>query len=249
MTNESSVLAGIHTVKHALDAGGDVNELMVEKGKSHPRLNELIHLAKKRGIRVSFSPREALNRLAEGVPHQGVIAMLSVQHAVNQLSFDQWIEALDITEAPLLLLLDQVTDPHNLGACVRTAEAAGCAAVIVPKDHAADVHSPVVAKSACGALSRLPVMRVTNLSRTIEKLQKAGYWTVGLAGEADDSIYDARLNGPTVVVMGSEGKGMRRLVRESCDQLIKIPMPGSVESLNVSVATGVALFEINRQRI
>jgi len=248
MSIESSVLAGIHAVKHALDAGGDIHELMVEKGKSHPRLNELIHLAKKSGIRVTFVPKEALVRLSEGVPHQGVVARLSAQQSAPQLSFEQWIEELDVAEAPLVLLLDQVTDPHNLGACVRTAEAAGCAAVIVPKDHAADVHSPVVAKSACGALSRLSVMRVTNLSRTIQALQKAGYWTVGLAGEADDSIYDARLNGPTAVVMGSEDKGMRRLVRESCDQLIKIPMPGSVESLNVSVATGVALFEINRQR-
>jgi len=244
-----SVLAGIHAVKHALDAENSIDELLIEKGKHHPRLNELIHLAKKSRIRVSFVPKEALVRLAEGVPHQGVVARLSAEQSASQLSFEQWIEKLNIEEAPLVLLLDQVTDPHNLGACVRTAEAAGCAAVIIPKDHAADVHSPVVAKSACGALSRLPVMPVTNLSRTIQKLQKAGYWTVGLAGEADDSIYDARLTGPTAVVMGSEGKGMRRLVRESCDQLIKIPMPGSIESLNVSVATGVALFEINRQRL
>jgi len=249
MADHNSVLAGIHAVKHALDAGESVDELLIEKGKHHPRLNELIHLAKKAGVRVSFVPKEALSRQAEGVPHQGVIARLALQGSASQVSFEQWLEVLNIEVSPLVLLLDQVTDPHNLGACVRTAEAAGCAAVIVPKDHAADVHSPVVAKSACGALSRLPVMRVTNLSRAIQKLQKAGYWTVGLAGEADDVIYDARLTGPTAVVMGSEGKGMRRLVRESCDQLIKIPMPGSVESLNVSVATGVALFEINRQRI
>jgi len=248
MSSESSVLAGIHAVKHALDAGNSIDEMLVEKGKTHPRLNELIHLAKKKGIRVAFAPREALTRLAEGVPHQGVIARLAVTLEVNQVSFEQWIEAVDIEAAPLLLLLDQVTDPHNLGACVRTAEAAGCAAVIVPRDNAADIHSPVVAKSACGALARLPVMHVTNLSRAIERLQKAGYWTVGLAGEADDSIYDASLTGPTAIVMGSEGKGMRRLVRESCDQLIKIPMPGHVESLNVSVATGITLFEINRQR-
>ncbi len=248
MTNESSVLAGIHAVKHALDAGNSIDELLIEKGKGHPRLNELIHLAKKKGIRVSFGPKEALVRLAEGVPHQGVIARLAAKHAVNQTSFEQWVEAVDAGSSPLVLLLDQVTDPHNLGACIRTAEAAGCAAVIVPKDNAADIHSPVVAKSACGALARLPVMHVTNLSRAIEKLQKAGYWTVGLAGEAEDSIYDANLTGPTAIVMGSEGKGMRRLVRESCDQLIKIPMPGHVESLNVSVATGVTLFEVNRQR-
>ncbi len=244
----TDILAGIHPVKHALDAGTAIEELLIEKGKHHPRLNELIHLAKKNGIRFSFVPRQALLRLAEGVPHQGVVAKLAMAGAVQQPSFQEWLEALDMEQAPLVLLLDQVTDPHNLGACLRTAEAAGCVAVIVPKDHAADMGSPVVAKSACGALARLPVLKVTNVTRSIETLQHKGFWTVGLAGEAEISIYDATLSGPTAVVMGSEGKGMRRLVRESCDQLIHIPMPGTVESLNVSVATGVALFEINRQR-
>ncbi len=244
----ADVLAGIHPVKHALDTGTAIEELLIEKGKRHPRINELIHLARKNGIRFSFVPKQALARLAEGVPHQGVVAKLAVAGAAQQPSFQQWLDRLDMGQDPLVLLLDQVTDPHNLGACIRTAEAAGCAAVIVPKDHAADLASPVVAKSACGALARLPVLKVTNLTRSIEKLQAQGFWTVGLAGEADVSIYDAELSGPTAVVMGSEGAGMRRLVRESCDLLIHIPMPGAVESLNVSVATGVALFEINRQR-
>jgi len=168
--------------------------------------------------------------------------------AAPSLAFDAWCDGLDMDHAPLVLLLDQVTDPHNLGACIRTAEAAGCVAVIVPKDHAADIASPVVAKSACGALARLPLIRVTNLARSMATLQQKGFWVVGLAGEADASMYSANLTGATVVVMGAEGKGMRRLVRESCDQLVNIPMPGTVESLNVSVATGVALFEINRQR-
>ncbi|MFQ5518954.1 MAG: 23S rRNA (guanosine(2251)-2'-O)-methyltransferase RlmB, partial [Mariprofundus sp.] len=238
----------IHPVKHALDVGTAIDELLIEKGKHHPRLNELIHLAKKSGIRFSFVPKQALQRLAEGVPHQGVVAKLAAAGAVQQPSFEEWLKALDLAENPLVLLLDQVTDPHNMGACVRTAEAAGCAAVIVPKDHAADLASPVVAKSACGAMARLPVLRVTNLKRCLEQLQQQGFWTVGLAGEAESSIYDVDLSGPTAVVMGSEGQGMRRLVRETCDQLINIPMPGLVESLNVSVATGVALFEINRQR-
>jgi len=243
-----SIIAGIHAVKHALDAGESIDELLIEKGKRHPRLNELIHLAKKNGIRFSFVPKEALVRLAEGVPHQGVVAKVVTDGALATLSFKDWIDAVDMGKEPMVLLLDQVTDPHNLGACVRTAEAAGCAAVIVLKDHAADVHSPVVAKAACGAMARLPVLRVTNLKRAIEALQQKGFWTVGLAGEADVSIYDAKMSGATAVVMGSEGSGMRRLVRETCDQLINIPMPGTVESLNVSVATGVALFEINRQR-
>jgi len=244
----ADVLAGIHPVKHALDAGVAIEELLIEKGKHHPRLNELIHMARKNGTRFSFVPKQALIRLAEGVPHQGVVAKLATAVAVQQPTFDAWLERLDMEQNPLLLLLDQVTDPHNLGACLRTAEAAGCAAVIVPKDHAADISSPVVAKSACGALARLPVLRVTNLTRSIETLQQKGFWTVGLAGDAEVSIYDAKMSGATAVVMGSEGTGMRRLVRESCDQLFNIPMPGAVESLNVSVATGITLFEINRQR-
>ena len=246
-----SVLAGIHAIKHAFEAGQAIDELLIEKGKRHPRLNELIHLAKKAGVQVSFAPREALQRLAEGVPHQGAVAQCPVvgDAVVGALSFEDWLKTLDMETKPLVLLLDQVTDPHNLGACARTAEAAGCAALLLPKDNAADLRSPVASKAACGALSRLPVYRVANLSRTIEKLQDKGFWTVGMAGEAEISIYETALDGSLAVVMGSEGKGIRRLVRETCDQLIKIPMPGSVESLNVSVATGVALFEISRQRL
>jgi len=240
------VLAGIHAVKHALEAGEAVETLLVEKGRQHPRLNELVHLARKAGIRVSFVPKAALQRQAGGVSHQGVVAEVAADGPV--LSFNEWIESVDIAAAPMVLLLDQVTDPHNLGACIRTAEAAGCAGVVIPKDHAADLGSPVVAKSACGALSRLPVMRVTNLVRTIQALQEKGFWIVGLAGEAQDSLYDARLDGAVGMVMGGEGKGLRRLVRDSCDHLVRIPMPGRVESLNVSVATGVALFEMVRRR-
>lgn len=243
----TQIIVGIHAVKHALDAGESVDELLIEKGKNHPRLNELIHLAKKAGIRVSFAPKQALERQAEGVPHQGVIATLASSSA-PKLSFNAWLEALDMGLKPLVLVLDQVTDPHNLGACVRTAEAAGCAGVVIPKDNAADLHSPIVAKSACGALARLPVFTVTNLARSIKLMQEAGFWICGLAGEAEDSIYDVKLDGATALVLGSEGKGMRRLVREACDQLLNIPMPGNIESLNVSVATGVSLFEVVRQR-
>jgi len=239
-------LAGIHAVRHALDSGQSIRELTVEKGKQHPRLNELVHLAKGAGIPVRFVPKQALERLAGGVPHQGVVAQLAGEAV--KIDFKQWLDGLDVDAAPLVLLLDQVTDPHNLGACLRTAEAAGCAAAIVPRDHAADLDSPVVAKSACGALSRLPVIAVTNLVRSIEALQDKGLWICGLAGEAETDIHAAKLTGALGLVMGAEGAGLRRLVRERCDQLLRIPMPGSVESLNVSVATGVALFEAVRQR-
>jgi len=243
----SRTVAGIHAVKHALEAGESISELLIEKGKSHPRINELIHLAKRAGIRFTFVPRQALERHAEGVPHQGVVARIGGDVAQKQ-SFNEWLDGLDIDSKPLLLLLDQVTDPHNLGACVRTAEAAGCAGVVIPKDNAADLNSPIVAKSACGALARLPVLSVTNLARAIEQLQQKGFWVCGLAGEAESSLYQADLKGAIALVMGAEGAGLRRLVREKCDQLLKIPMPGNVESLNVSVATGVSLFEVVRQR-
>ncbi|MDQ6990784.1 MAG: 23S rRNA (guanosine(2251)-2'-O)-methyltransferase RlmB [Mariprofundaceae bacterium] len=239
-----AILAGIHAVKHALDSDEALDELLILKGKTHPRLNELVYLAKKQRVRVMFVPREALERLAEGVPHQGVIAKLRPQGLID---FKTWLKTVSEQTSGLVLLLDQVTDPHNLGACIRTAEAAGCLALIVPKDHAANLDSPVVAKSACGALSRLPVIRVTNLSRTIEDLKQSGFWVSGLAGEADSDIYQTKFSGKNALVMGAEGAGMRRLVRESCDQLVHIPMPGSIESLNVSVATGVALFEVLRQ--
>ncbi|MDQ7004937.1 MAG: 23S rRNA (guanosine(2251)-2'-O)-methyltransferase RlmB [Ghiorsea sp.] len=237
-------IAGIHAVKHALDAGESIDELVVLKGKTHPRLNELIHLARKAKVRVSFAPKEALERMAEGVPHQGVVAKMAAKGAVN---FKDWLQAVAAQDEALVLILDQVTDPHNLGACIRTAEASGCVGVIIPKDNAADLHSPIVSKSACGALSRIPVLRVTNLARTMKDLQDAGFWISGLAGEAETLIHDINFSGKNALVMGAEGEGMRRLVRESCDQLVKIPMPGKVESLNVSVATGVALFEVVRQ--
>ncbi len=239
-----STIAGIHAVKHALDADEAIDELVVLKGKTHPRLNELIHLARKAKVRVSFVPKEALERLADGVPHQGVIAKMTPKGAVN---FKDWLYDIEGQDEALVLILDQVTDPHNLGACIRTAEAAGCVGVVIPKDHAADLSSPIVSKSACGALARIPVLRVTNLSRTMKDLQGAGFWISGLAGEAEALIHDMKFSGKNALVMGAEGEGMRRLVRESCDQLVKIPMPGKVESLNVSVATGVALFEVVRQ--
>jgi len=237
------ILAGIHAVKHALDSGEALDELLILKGKTHPRLNELVHLAKQASIRVSFVPREALERLAEGVPHQGVVAK---EQPKGLVLFKDWLLKVKESDRALVLLLDQVTDPHNLGACIRTAEAAGCVGVIVPKDHAASLDSPVVAKSACGALSRLPVVRVTNLVRAMDELKSAGFWLSGLAGEAEASLYQTKFSGKNAIVMGAEGTGMRRLVRETCDQLLKIPMPGHVESLNVSVATGVALFEVVR---
>ena len=147
-----------------------------------------------------------------------------------------------------MLVLDGVTDPHNLGACLRTADAAGVHAVIVPKDRSASL-TPVVSKVACGAAETVPFIQVTNLARTLKRLQQRGIWLAGLAGEAEQTLYQANLHGPLAVVMGAEGQGLRRLTRETCDFLLRIPMHGLIESLNVSVATGVVLFEALRQRL
>ena len=150
-------------------------------------------------------------------------------------------------ESPFLLILDGVTDPHNLGACLRNADAAGVQAIVVPKDKAARI-TATVRKVAVGAAETVPLVQVTNLARTMKQLQQMGVWIIGTAGETDTCLYDVKLDGPMALVMGAEGKGMRRLTREHCDQLVKLPMAGSVSSLNVSVATGICLFEIVRQR-
>jgi len=246
--SERELVAGIHAVRHALEAG-ELAAIWFAKDMRNRRLDALMRLAKTHGLRCAFVPREALARMVGSVAHQGVVGRLRRGEGRVMPEFSAWLEGLDIAASPLLLVLDQVTDPHNLGACLRTAEAAGCAAVIVPKDHAADIHSPVVAKAACGALARIPIVRVVNLRQAIERLKRKRCWVVGLAGEAERSLYDVSLRGALAMVLGSEGKGLRPLVARSCDECVHIPMAGRVESLNVSVATGVALFEAVRQRM
>jgi 23S rRNA (guanosine2251-2'-O)-methyltransferase len=239
------VLAGIHAVRHALEAGEPLQEVIIEKGKGHPRLNELIHLARKAGIHVSFLPRPALDRLAGGVVHQGVVAKV---RSAKAPSFETWLESLDMQSGPLVLLLDSITDPHNLGACLRSAEAAGCCGVLLPSRRSAPM-TAVAARAASGAAARLPVIYVGNLVRAIRRMQLRGFFVYGLAAEGSTPLFQADLSGSTGLVLGSEEKGLRRLVREACDDLIHIPMLGQVESLNVSVAAGVALFEAVRQRL
>lgn len=189
--------------------------------------------------------RQTLDKKADGEVHQGVIARVQPTKELNENDLDTVLAG---KTAPFLLVLDGVTDPHNLGACLRTADAAGVDAVIVPKDKSAQLTS-TARKVACGAAETMPLIRVTNLARTLRELQQQhNIWVVGTAGEATETLYQSKLNGAIALVMGAEGEGMRRLTREHCDQLISIPMAGSVSSLNVSVATGVCLFEIVRQR-
>ena len=236
---------GVHAVEALLRHHPKrVKQIWLAEGRSDPRVQTLIGLAAENRVAVGQAERREMDAWVEGV-HQGVVAEVSPSQVWGEAMLD---ELLDRTEgAPLLLVLDGVTDPHNLGACLRSADAAGALAVIVPKDKSATL-TPVVRKVACGAAEVIPLVAVTNLARTLEKLQQRGLWIVGTAGEAEVSIYDQDLTGQTILIMGAEGKGMRRLTREHCDYLVNLPMAGSVSSLNVSVATGVCLFEAQRQR-
>lgn len=236
---------GLHAVEALLRHHPKrVKQVWLAEGRDDPRVQTLIELAGQSRVRVGQCERREMDAWVEGV-HQGVVADVSPSQVWGDAMLE---ELLDRTEgAPLLLVLDGVTDPHNLGACLRTADAAGALAVIIPKDKSATLNA-TVRKVACGAAEVIPLVAVTNLARTLEKLQQRGLWVVGTAGEADMEIYDQDLSGPVVLVMGAEGKGMRRLTREHCDFLVKLPMAGSVSSLNVSVASGVCLFEALRQR-
>jgi 23S rRNA (guanosine2251-2'-O)-methyltransferase len=236
---------GVHAVEALLRHHPKrVKQIWLAEGRSDPRVQTLIELANENRVAVGNAERRELDAWVEGV-HQGVVADVSPSQVWGEAMLD---ELLDRTEgAPLLLVLDGVTDPHNLGACLRSADAAGALAVIVPKDKSATL-TPTVRKVACGAAEVIPLVAVTNLARTLEKLKQRGLWVVGTAGEAEQDLYQQDLTGPTILIMGAEGSGMRRLTRDLCDYLVRLPMAGSVSSLNVSVATGVCLFEALRQR-
>lgn len=236
-------IGGFHAVEAALDdAEKKPREILIVGGRKDARMAGLLSLAQRRNVTVRTVSKDQLDMLAPGLRHQGVIAAVTAADYHGE-------DALELPATPdrLVLVLDGVQDPHNLGACLRTAEAAGVTAVIIPKDRAVGL-TPVARKAAAGAAERVPVVAVTNLVRTLTRLKELGYWVTGLAGESDDSIFQTDLTGPTVIVMGGEGEGMRRLTRETCDKLVRIPMEGKIESLNVSVAAAVCLYESVRQR-
>ncbi|MGQ0287296.1 23S rRNA (guanosine(2251)-2'-O)-methyltransferase RlmB [Pasteurellaceae bacterium 22721_9_1] len=243
----SEQIYGIHAVKSFLDRSPErMIEVLALKGREDKRLQPLLNEIHAIGVSVQFVNRQTLDNKANGEVHQGIIARVQAAKELNENDLDQLLQR---QSNPLLLVLDGITDPHNLGACLRTADAAGVDAVIVPKDKSAQLNS-TARKVACGAAEVVPLIRVTNLARTLRELQQDyNLWVVGTAGEATENLFEAKLTGPIALVMGAEGDGMRRLTRECCDQLISIPMAGSVSSLNVSVATGVCLFEIVRQRL
>jgi 23S rRNA (guanosine2251-2'-O)-methyltransferase len=241
-----SWIVGINPVEGALSNDAErIRELLVENGQRNARVHELAERAKALHIPVHHRPREQLDKVAGEARHQGVVARYEAPPMAHEGDLPELLEQAG-AEA-LVLVLDGVTDPHNLGACLRSAAAAKVTAVVVPKDRAVGL-TPVVRRASAGGADRVPLIAATNLARALRTLKDAGVWITGLAGETDTSIYDIDLKGPVALVLGSEGEGMRRLTRETCDFLARIPMPGAMESLNVSVATGVVLFEALRQR-
>ena len=248
MAKNEELVFGIHAVNALINVAPErFIEIWLLKGREDDRMMPIINLSRKYGIGTQLASRKVLDEKSEGEQHQGVVARVRPGKSYTENDLDDIILAAEKKSIPpFFLILDGVTDPHNLGACLRNADAAGVQAIIVPKDNAAQI-TPTVRKVAVGAVESVPLVQVTNLSRTMKQLQKQGVWIVGTAGETDTCLYDVKLAGPMALVMGAEGKGMRRLTRENCDQLINIPMAGSVSRLNVSVATGVCLFEIVRQ--
>ena len=228
----------MHPVREALRAGRTFDRVLIARGAGGPRLQEIIDLARQRSVALRFEPREALDRASNGATHQGVVAFGSAQHYAE---LDQVIP-----RAKLLVVLDGVEDPHNLGAIIRTAQAAGASAVIVPDRRAAGL-TETVAKASAGALEHLPVVRVGNINQTLEDLKKRNFWIYGLDERAGELYSQTEFSRPTVFVLGGEGQGLHELVKKHCDVLVRIPMAGAIASLNVSVAAGVVLFEWRRR--
>ncbi|WP_386065349.1 23S rRNA (guanosine(2251)-2'-O)-methyltransferase RlmB [Tahibacter sp. UC22_41] len=240
------LLVGINSVEAALSHDPkNIIELFIETGSSNARLKELSERARDLGVKPHGRTRELLDRMTGGARHQGVVAQYRAAPPRSEADLAALVEAAG--REALVLVLDGVTDPHNLGACLRSAEAAGVTAVVVTKDKAVGI-TPIVRRASAGAADRVPFIAATNLARTLRSLKDAGLWLVGLTGESGQDFYGVDLKGPMAIVIGSEGEGLRRLTREQCDYLAQIPMRGAVESLNVSVATGIALFEALRQR-
>ncbi|HEY6942692.1 23S rRNA (guanosine(2251)-2'-O)-methyltransferase RlmB [Dokdonella sp.] len=240
------LLIGIHAVEAALNHDvAHLVELYIESGSHNARLKELGERARELGVKPHARDRAALDRMTGGARHQGVVARYDAPAPLPESALPEL--AATAGRDALFLVLDGITDPHNFGACLRSAEAAGVTAVLVPKDRAVGV-TPTVRRASAGAADRVPIVAATNLARALKVLKEAGVWLVGLAGDTQQSVYAVDLDGPIALVLGGEGEGMRRLTREHCDFLAKIPMRGDIESLNVSVATGIVLFEALRQR-
>lgn len=237
---------GIHAVKALFNnPHRSIYQLVINQERVDQPLQDLLTKAKQLGVAIESMNASKMNQRFADFNHQGVVAKASALPDFSEKDLPHLLE--HAKKSALILILDAVTDPHNLGACLRSADATGVDFVIIPKDKSAQI-TPVVSKVACGAAESIPLVRVTNLVRAMELLKEAGVWVYGAAGETDASLYDLDATGAMAIVMGAEGTGLRRLTREHCDGLFALPMMGSVESLNVSVATGVSLYEVLRQR-
>lgn len=237
---------GFNPVIEALESGSEIDKILLKDGIKHSKASKITALAKEKKIPFQFVNQSKLDTLTEGANHQGVLAFSAVH---KYYTVDEILEsAAEKNEPPFIVILDSVTDPHNLGSIIRTANAAGAHGVIIPKNRSAGLSSTVFKVSA-GASEYTMVAKVTNLSRTVEDLKKKGVWVAGTALEAESYHFDTDLKGPLAVIIGSEGEGMSRILREKCDFLVKIPMLGRIESLNASVAAGILLYEAVRQRI
>ena len=241
-----SLVYGLHAVRAVLTRRpGDVLRLSIAAARDDARVRELREIAVARGVKPVPASAESLDHETGGAAHQGVVAEVRPSAPLNENSLLDLLTSQ--SETVLVLVLDGVSDPHNLGACLRTADAAGATAVVAPRDRAAGL-TPVVRKVAAGAAETIPFAQVTNLARALRDMKQAGLWIAGTAEDGDRSLYEADLTGPLALVMGSEGRGLRRLTREYCDYTVSLPMRGTVGSLNVSVAAGIALYEALRQR-
>jgi len=246
MASAPKVLFGFHAVSVRVKTHPkSVIEVYVDPTRRDARMRQFVEKAKEVGVRIIEADGLRLTKLSSSHGHQGVVALAEVINTQNSL--DELLESLEHSVSPLLLVLDGVTDPHNLGACLRVADGAGVHAVIAPKDHAVGINA-TVSKVASGAAETVPYFMVTNLARTIGELKERQIWIIGASDEATTTLYQTDLKGPLALVLGAEGSGLRQLTKKSCDALVQIPMLGAVESLNVSVASGVCLYEAVRQR-
>jgi 23S rRNA (guanosine2251-2'-O)-methyltransferase len=242
---KSKMIFGFHAVTSRVrHEASSVEEIYVDSGREDRRMGDLIRTAKAAGVRIIQVDEQRLSNMVGTRRHQGVVAVAGELSLARNL--DELLDAID--GPPLLLVLDGITDPHNLGACLRVADGAGAHAVIAPKDRAVGLNA-TAAKVASGAAESVPYITVTNLARTLRELKERDILVVGTSDDVEKGLYEADFAGPAAIVMGSEGEGMRRLTRETCDVLVSVPMFGSVESLNVSVASGVCLYEARRQRL
>ncbi len=246
MATTPKFLFGFHAVGVRLKtAPKSIEEIYIEATRRDARMRQFLERAREAGVRLIEADGLRLARMAGNAGHQGVVAKVNPLSPIHSL--DDWLDGLAPETAPLLLVLDGVTDPHNLGACLRVADGAGAHAVIAPKDHAVGINA-TVAKVASGAAETVPYFMVTNLARTLNELKERAIWVIGTSDDAPRTLYQSDLKVPCALVLGAEGSGMRQLTRKTCDELIRIPMMGAVESLNVSVASGICLYEALRQR-